>query len=83
MESEICMSFLQINIKIMWPGFLVINKNELMINLAGLLSLIQVKMLFIKSWLKKVSFCSRLVKKHFNKELVMTTKEGVWKLSNL
>ena len=57
---------------------MAINWYVLVINLVSLLSHIQVKMFtdILLVWLKKVKYCNNMIKKHFNKEILMVKMDN-------
>ena len=78
METKIQMSLKLTNTKN--TLLMVTNQYVLMINLLSLLNHHQAKMLFttnfISSMIEKRKYCNEMMKKHFNKELVMTRQDN-------
>ena len=69
MENKIQMSLIRINIKIILVAVMIINKYVLVINSANVVHT------FIANTVEESKY-SRVIKKHFNEELVMTKEDN-------
>ena len=78
-ESKIQKSIIQTNITNILLAAMNINYYVLMISLVSLLRHIEVKILFttlFNSMIEESKYCSEVMKKQFNKELLMTKKDN-------
>ena len=71
MESKIQTSLIQTNIKNMLLAVMAGNYYVLMINLVNLLVILKCSLQFFYSMNKESKYCSEVMKKHLNKELLM------------
>ena len=69
MENKIQMSLIRINIKIILVAVMIINKYVLVINSANVVHT------FITNTVEESKY-GRVIKKHFNEELVMTKEDN-------
>ena len=76
---------IQKNIKTIFLVVLLIKLFVLMINLLSQLLYIMVKMQLmnlLKQFLKNINIAKKIMKKHFNKNLIMTEEENLFQKSN-
>ena len=74
MESNIRISLIQTNIKNILLIVIAINWYVLMISLISLLRILSKDVIynFISCMIEESKYCSEVMKKHFNRELIMT-----------
>ena len=74
MESNIRISLIQTNIKNILLIVIAINWYVLMISLISLLRILSKDAIydFISCMIEESKYCSEVMKKHFNRELIMT-----------